>query len=28
LNPSLKNRSGHRDPRWRIVINENPEADL
>jgi len=28
LNPSLKNRNGHRDSRWRIVVNEQPEADL
>jgi predicted transcriptional regulator of viral defense system len=28
LNSSLKNRSGARDPRWRVIINEEPEADL
>lgn len=28
LNASLGKRTGRRDPRWRIVINEEPEADL
>jgi predicted transcriptional regulator of viral defense system len=28
LNPSLKQRTGMRDKRWRIVINEQPEPDL
>ena len=28
LNASLAKRTGRRDPRWRIVINEEPEADL
>jgi predicted transcriptional regulator of viral defense system len=28
LNGSLSKRTGRRDPRWRILINEEPEADL
>jgi len=28
LNASLKNRNGHRDSRWRVIVNEEPEADL
>lgn len=28
LNPSLKKRSGNRDSRWHIIVNEKPEADL
>jgi predicted transcriptional regulator of viral defense system len=28
LNASLRARSGPRNPRWRIVVNEEPEADL
>ncbi|MCD5416082.1 type IV toxin-antitoxin system AbiEi family antitoxin [Candidatus Bipolaricaulota bacterium] len=28
LNASLSNRSGRRDLRWRILVNEEPEADL
>jgi len=28
LNASLAKRTGRRDSRWRIVINEEPEADL
>ena len=28
LNTSLKNRTGHRDSRWHVIINEEPEADL
>ena len=28
LNSALKNRSGVRDSRWRVIVNEEPEADL
>jgi len=28
LNTSLKNRSGDRDSRWYVIVNEEPEADL
>lgn len=28
LNSSLKKRGGRRNPRWRIIVNEEPEADL
>jgi len=28
LNAVLDKRSGPQDPRWRIIVNEEPEADL
>ena len=28
LNAALGKRSGPRDPRWRVIVNEEPEADL
>ncbi|MCK5802740.1 MAG: type IV toxin-antitoxin system AbiEi family antitoxin [Lentisphaeria bacterium] len=28
LNPSLKERNGDRDSHWRVIVNEEPEADL
>lgn len=28
LNAALDKRSGPRDPRWRVIVNEEPEADL
>ena len=28
LNSSLKKRTGHRDPHWNVIVNEQPEAEL